>query len=806
MVDSVSAEARRKELLDESLGCVYPEDVVGIKQRYKDTSLVLFKEQLSQHQADNRSFLSFGTRRSSAVSEYGNTPIIVRKSRSANGELSKVGEQWPSLRGKSSLSNYTLHEGKELGDEDGEEEEEEEETETEEEVEFRTKSDEDIKAHSGFDEKRKIVVVDGQAVCSKSGNDEIVKDVDAVHENNESGVKENRKSFSHYDLQQRPRDYIDEEVKDGDIEDAIDKDDDDDDKDAVSMRTVLEVEGVDHKIVLVRPTSNKNETSDVDVNQSKRTSAVKVSQTVSAEISQKDVRGESEKNPCESQGETVTIASVPSKSDQNTVHNECVEEISSVNNVSSDRSSTSVNLKSLNHQSSSDWSKVELRIIEPSDLCAPGNVDGEGISATIKGRSSLASTLLRGEGADDDDDDDDDVVYIDEYSPSPRQRQNQKENCVNSGKKKNVNSSKDESQSQSPDVPLPTPPKRHAKQSSEPSSDLSLRSPESKKDDKNGTAEELDKSAEGEDQNGLLALPVRSPTPPKRSPRRSPRTPKSKEKNHHERHSSLDLPKNFSSQSSASKSASVSASPAARNKESSKIFNISIKKERSRSVSSLSSKKNKEKEKVARSESEDPGAYNATATLDFSDDAKCDTPSGKRVGIRSMVIDGTIKRNFIVIHPSDESETIGLAPLSSFSNGSKTSVRTSKALSSVKSHITGIPSGKVESVNKTLPKHTLKGSIANTTKDKVRDRESLHTEPDLETTKLKKSSRAKKQTESHVHASTVSLSSTVSHINSKVVIESSEGMSEVDCDLVNISTQGIPTSSTKTTSRLCVIM
>ena len=48
-----------------------------------------------------------------------------------------------------------------------------------------------------------------------------------------------------------------------------------------------------------------------------------------------------------------------------------------------------------------------------------------------------------------------------------------------------------------------------------------------------------------------------------------------------------------------------------------------------------------------------------------------------------------------------------------------------------------------------------------------------------------------------MHVSTDSLSSTVSHNNSKVVTELFEGVSEVECDLVNTSTQGIPASSTK---------
>lgn len=43
MVDTVSAEERRKELLEESRKYTYPEDTASIKLRYKDTALVLFK-------------------------------------------------------------------------------------------------------------------------------------------------------------------------------------------------------------------------------------------------------------------------------------------------------------------------------------------------------------------------------------------------------------------------------------------------------------------------------------------------------------------------------------------------------------------------------------------------------------------------------------------------------------------------------------------------------------------------------------------------------------------------------------------
>lgn len=39
----MSAEERRKELLEESRKYTYPEDTASIKLRYKDTALVLFK-------------------------------------------------------------------------------------------------------------------------------------------------------------------------------------------------------------------------------------------------------------------------------------------------------------------------------------------------------------------------------------------------------------------------------------------------------------------------------------------------------------------------------------------------------------------------------------------------------------------------------------------------------------------------------------------------------------------------------------------------------------------------------------------
>ena len=594
----------------------------------------------------------------------------------------------------------------------------------------------------------------------------------------EPKATENHKSFSHYDLQlQKPRDYIDDETRDGDIDEAID----DDDKDIASMRTVLEVEGVDHKILLVRPNFNTKDPQDTDVSSSSEDSS-KTNQGIKIVQSQNECcENLKEKSPPESHGMNTASAS---KVDHSAVLREYVEKSSSVNNTLSNKSSAELGSETSGRPSSNDWSKVELRIVEPSDT-VPDSVNVEKVNSANEDTDSHAGI----ESIDDNDD----VVFIDEFSPSMRTSGDQKENVkVSEGNSQDVDSS------------TPTP-KQREKQPSETVASLPSIPQDSESNISSDIKEESDTCVE-DDQSGLMALPVRSPTPPKRSPRRSPRTPKNKEKNH-ERHASLDISSSDQKQQLTSISSSVSTSPVSKNKELGINFTFSTKKGRSKSVSSLSSKKSKDKEKVVRSESEDAGAVNRSMISDVEDDSKCENPSGKRVGVRSMVIDGTIKRNFIVIHPSDDSETIGLAPLSSFTNGSKTSIKTPKALSSVKSHITGMSSSKLDSTKNFPKKQDLKGVILSISKENVRDRESLKADSSLEKAKSKKGNSVKKQTESRVHGSSVSLSSTVCHANSKVAVESSEGMSEVDCDLVNVSPEGVlPLSSTKTTSRLCVIM
>lgn len=43
MVDNLSTEAQIERLQEESRSCTYPTDAAGVKKRYKDTALVLFK-------------------------------------------------------------------------------------------------------------------------------------------------------------------------------------------------------------------------------------------------------------------------------------------------------------------------------------------------------------------------------------------------------------------------------------------------------------------------------------------------------------------------------------------------------------------------------------------------------------------------------------------------------------------------------------------------------------------------------------------------------------------------------------------
>ncbi|KAK7070388.1 hypothetical protein SK128_009280 [Halocaridina rubra] len=829
MVDSMSAEEKRKELLNISVCCNYPEDATGIKQRYKDTALILFKEQ-QNNDYDNKSYLSFGTRRSSTVSDYGNTPIIVRKSVSANGELSKVGEQWPSIKGRAFVSNYTLHETKERENED-------EDTETDE--------DTQSKWNVGNDEGTGSVVVKSDqlengetvaiAISNKGDIEGYDKQISSIDTNQGTGrsiskscetseeymqENKNRKSFIHYDLHlQRPREFIDEDggteqgKNKGEDEEELDKENDEDNKDAESLRTVLEVEGVDHKILLLKSTSKKEHScseitpdwtesahdldsehsNDIDVpseeSNLKHDIATKTDDKLedsSNEIHPKElVLKETDdilESPvyitpdCPLSVKGTDEASIPVLSVSNSV---CVI------NTSLAKPESGSDTNSSEFESSSDWSKVELKIIEPSDLVKV-NYNAE-MSKSATNFVSTATRILQGE------DDDDDVVFIDDVSHVS--------DIVEASSKSDMDCSPETSKMQ--DITSPIPPKRRVKSPSESLPPVHPTMPLNDKCVNNGSLDEINNFLEEDGNSGLLALPVRSPTPPKRSPRRSPRVPKRKDKMH-QRHSSAELESHpVEILQPVSCKVEKVPPPSSRNK----LFNFSLKKERSKSVSSLNTKKNKDKIKVpTRSESEDIAVNSFNSPVSRDDDSAFES-SGKRVGVRSLVIDGTIKRNFIVIHPSDDSDTIGLAPLSSFSGNERISLRASKVLSTVKSHISGKPDVSKKEEMRLSSKQEIKRESTKTSQD-VQNRDCLNANTNFGESSSKNSDLEQndKPCDSHLHQSSVSLSSMVSHVNTKVHLGSSGGLSQIDCNAAVSSTQGITLSSKGTTSRLCVVM
>ncbi|XP_076061880.1 uncharacterized protein LOC143037481 isoform X2 [Oratosquilla oratoria] len=74
----------------DSLRHEYPTLPPAIKRRYQDTACVIFKANLGE----SKNYLSFGTRRSSFLSQFGNTPVLLRRSVSSSGSIVSVAEQW----------------------------------------------------------------------------------------------------------------------------------------------------------------------------------------------------------------------------------------------------------------------------------------------------------------------------------------------------------------------------------------------------------------------------------------------------------------------------------------------------------------------------------------------------------------------------------------------------------------------------------------------------------------------------------------------------------------------------------------
>lgn len=700
-----------------------------------------------------------------------------------------VAEQWPSLSCRTSVSNYTLVEA-------GERDEDESETEDELDVKNFSGELQDLKEAeesecSAADDNEDGTRESGkQSVVIKGakGSDTRLEVKEKLQQVSEAGKDtppqggdyETRKSFIHYDLPiQRPKsvekeknEKIDEEIQDQDTSakehdesceaqshDGQQKDSAEEAVEDTGRENKLsgedQVDTIDEKQVDDKnkgPSQRDRESPDVldAAAEDKESRKVDVELT-NVESHTENVLKKGEPLLDTSPGSRINGSSSPCR--EQIVQDPCGQRYSKI-------------------------FRTELKIVEASDL------ESNTKSVILNVQPSETSAMLDA----DEDDDDDDAEFVDAISPvSP------KIDIRSEGKNLTRQSPSEKEEKPKPTAAPTTPDISKTSDSiSKPSSPPPV-TPERENEDqtKKESANDLNKSFDPEESTKFLDLPIRSPTPPKKSPRRSPRSPKSKEANK-DRHSSLVLPLEAESPVVAPKG-TRSASPTTKTKEHGRIFTFSLKREKSKSASSLHSRRGKDKERSSVPEGKDTGMTHQALLHGESDDMQLEA-LGKRVGVRSMVIDGTIKRNFIVIHPSDESDTIGLAPRAVISNGDGNAhIKTPKALSSVKSHISGLTSNKIESVQKISLKQDIKEELTDTI-----------TPPTLLGPVPKKSRSRKTKSTEKIRASSHSLSSYPT--NDSQLQRTASGMSEVDCDSVNMSSQSLHISTNKVTSKLCSIM
>ncbi|XP_047500306.1 myb-like protein V [Penaeus chinensis] len=787
MVDTVSAEERRKELLEDSQKYTYPEDSASIKLRYKDTALVLFKE----GHDDPKSFLSFGTRRSSSVSQYGNTPLIVRRSQSSNGELSMVAEQWPSISCRTSVSNYTLVEAGERDDDDSETEDEldvavknisgelQDLKETEESEGSVADGNEDATSESG---KQSVVIRGTKGSETTLEVTEKQQQASLAEEKGtplQAGEYETRKSFIHYDLPiQRPK-SVDKEKNDKIGDESHDQE-----------KSVKEQEDETHEV------QAHDEKQGDSAKETAKDTGREIKLSVEDQGDSADEKQVEDRSECPSpkaEESPVVDAVAKDKESTKTIVEYSIVESHKESVLKKDEPLVDTSPGRRNNGSSSlcqekvgqdpfsqRYSQIfrtELKIVEASDL------ESNTKSTVLKVQPSEASAIAAN---DEDEDDDDDIEFVDAISPVSPKIDIRSEGQILA--KQSV-AGKEEKPTVAPDA------SKTSERARTPSLPPQVTTGKEEGQTKKDSANDLNKSFDPEESTKFLDLPVRSPTPPKKSPRRSPRSPKSKEASK-SRHSSLVSPLDPEPQAVARKG-TRSASPTTKTKEHGRVFTFSLKREKSKSASSLHSRRSKDKDRSSVQEEKEAGMKHQVLLHGESDDMQLES-LGKRVGVRSMVIDGTIKRNFIVIHPSDESDTIGLAPRAVISNGDGNAhIRTPKALSSVKSHISGLTSNKIESVQKISLKHDIKEELTDTVRDSVSSPTTLGPVP-------KRSRSRKTKSTDKIRASSHSLSSYPASDNQ--LQRTASGMSEVDCDSVNMSSQSLHVSTNKITSKLCSIM
>lgn len=827
MVDDLSTEAVIQRFQEECRSCTYPTDAAGIKKRYKDTALILFKENLDD--GTLRNYLTFGTRRSSSVSQYGNTPVVIRRSRSSNGELTTVVEQVSALQGRSTRSNYTLLEaGEKDTDSDFENDFQDSRFNSDEsfaikenyEKDFKHKADstESIQKHQKV---HKTSNVNTQSLVHLQESNSTIND-------QQSQEHDGKKSFSDNDPSTHPcRDSVER--------DAIQVPEEDRkhenkrvSKNSEEIKTeVLELSAIDENRQLnaevhkdhISPSSGHNLDQQVlDGSSLQDTSEEK-------DVSQTFLQNTCEATAITSHNKVQNRQSTP-EIDHAAVLREFVQQPSR-RSKSLPQSKNEANLSalempikeepkenletSIKEEPKENLKFVELKIVESSD-----NIFEEANRET--GAPNTEKTLTTSDIPHLSDDSD--VVFIDAGSPSLSRAKFSCDSC--SGSTEEVLQSHDKEESCLDKV---TDKPAAASQTTEtctfsldkavdtsdkftgffqtPDPDTVSKNSETKK-------EEITTRRRHDSHNSFRDLPIRSPTPPRRKPQKSPRTPKLREKTRN-RNSSLALTSDEEAQELLA-NGTRSASPTSKTGDH-RFFSFSLKKEKSKSATNLGSKRNRERVRLTsmKLSLEDPGAINPKLASSKIEDSHLDN-SGKRVGVRSMMIDGTIKRNFIVIHPSDDSDTIGLAPMMPQAAQKETTpTNTPEALSTVKTRITTPNTDKLEVMKRISSQTKLKEELSDIPEN-LKDESRGSFRGSLSVSQISRSLRIKQNKKNLEHLplkTSHSLSSEQvcpSPSSSQILYKSPSPLARVDTDSL-VSAQKVQhDGDSRTVSKFCVVM
>ncbi|MPC22194.1 hypothetical protein E2C01_015206 [Portunus trituberculatus] len=452
---------------------------------------------------------------------------------------------------------------------------------------------------------------------------------------------------------------------------------------------------------------------------------------------------------------------------------------------------------------------VELKIVESSDnIFQQGNRE---IDAPDTEKALTTSDIPHLS-------DESDVVFIDAGSPSLSRAKFSCDSC--SGSTEEVLQSKENSYlDKTIDITAATPQTSESSTVNldknvdtqdksigtyqDPGSDTVSKNSETKK-------EEITTRRRHDSHNSFRDLPIRSPTPPRRKPQKSPRTPKLREKTRN-RNSSLALTSDEEAQELLA-NGTRSASPTSKTGDL-RFFSFSLRKEKSKSATNLGSKRNRDRVRLTsvKLSLEDPGAVNPKLASSRIEDSHLDN-SGKRVGVRSMMIDGTIKRNFIVIHPSDDSDTIGLAPMTPQADQKEiTPVSTPEALSTVKTRITAPNPEKLEVMKRISSQTKLKEELSDIPEN-LKDESRGSFRGSFSVSHISRSLRIKQNKKNLEHLplkTSHSLSSEPvcpSPSSSQILYKSPSSLSRVDCDSPVSAQKVHHTGDSRTVSKFCVVM